>query len=59
VLDLRGVAFMDSTGLRLVMRQEAAARADGRTFALIPGPRAVQRIFEVAQMLDRLPFLAA
>jgi anti-anti-sigma factor len=59
VLDLRELAFMDSTGLRVVMREDAAARADGRTFALIAGPPAVQRIFEVACAVDGLTFLAA
>jgi anti-anti-sigma factor len=57
VFDLRELDFMDSTGLRLIMREDAAARADGRTFALIPGPPAVQRIFEVACVEDRLTFL--
>ena len=57
VLDLRELVFIDSTGLRVVMREDAAARADGRTFALIPGPPAVQRIFEVACVSDQLTFL--
>ena len=57
VLDLRELAFMDSTGLRLVMREHAAAQADGREFALVAGSPAVQRIFEVACVQDRLPFV--
>lgn len=56
VFDLRELVFMDSTGLRLVMREDAAARADGRTFVVVPGPPAVQRIFEVACVDDRLTF---
>ena len=59
VLDLRDVDFMDSTGLRLVMREDAAARADGREFALIAGPPGVMRIFEVACVVDRLAFRPA
>ena len=59
VLDLRDLVFMDSTGLRVVMREDAAARVDGRTFAVIPGPPAVQRIFEVARVGDQLTFLPA
>lgn len=57
VLDLRELVFMDSTGLRMIMREQAAAEADGRTFELIPGPPGVQRIFEVASVLDRLTFV--
>src|SRR5215217_4567913 len=35
VFDLRELRFMDSSGLRLVMRERAAAEADGSTFELI------------------------
>jgi anti-sigma B factor antagonist len=58
VLDLRGLRFMDSTGLRLIMGQDALARADGHAFTLVAGPPAVQRIFELACVLDRLDFRA-
>ena len=57
VLDLRELVFIDSTGLRLVMREDAAAQTDGRTFALIAGPPAVQRIFQVACVGEQLTFL--
>jgi anti-anti-sigma factor len=56
VLDLRELEFMDSTGLRLVLRADAAARADGGTFTLIRGPAAVMRVFEIAGMLERVRF---
>ena len=56
VLDLRAVRFMDSTGLRVVMCEDAAARAAGRRLTLVAGPPAVQRIFEIACVLDRLEF---
>jgi anti-sigma B factor antagonist len=59
VLDLRELVFMDSTGLRLVMSEDAAARADGRTFEVVRGGPAVQRIFELACMAERLTFVAA
>jgi anti-sigma B factor antagonist len=57
VFDLRELAFMDSTGLRLVMREHMASQADGREFALIRGAPAVQRIFEVACVTDQLAFV--
>ena len=59
LLDLRELAFMDSSGLRAVMREDAAAQADGRTFEVIPGIPAVQRLFDLACVTDRLTFVAA
>jgi anti-anti-sigma factor len=58
VLDLRGVTFIDSTGLRLILELHGVAGTDSLTFELIPGPPAVQRIFEATGTLDRLPFRA-
>jgi anti-anti-sigma factor len=56
VLDLGGLTFMDSSGLNLVSRWVAEASNDGFRFELEPGPPAVQRVFELAAMADRLPF---
>ena len=50
VLDLRGLTFMDSTGLRLVIRWHNAARDDGFRFAVVPGPEVVQRVFRLTGM---------
>jgi anti-sigma B factor antagonist len=57
VLDLRGVRFLDSTGLRLVLELDAAARADSHEFRLIRGSDVVHRIFEVTQVAERLNFV--
>ena len=54
VLDLRELAFMDSTGLRLVVAADARAREGGRRLGIVRGPEAVQRIFQVTQLDDRL-----
>jgi anti-anti-sigma factor len=56
VLDLGGLTFMDSSGLNLVSRWVAESSDDGFRFELEPGPPAVQRVFELAAMTDRLPF---
>ena len=56
VLDLREVTFMDSTGLRVVLDWDDFARRDGIAFTLIPGPPALQRLFEITGVLDRLRF---
>ena len=59
VLDLRGVRFLDSTGLRLVLELDAAARDSGTELLLIRGTAVVQRIFEVTQVAERLRFVDA
>jgi anti-sigma B factor antagonist len=58
VIDLSGLAFMDSTGLRMVMAAAARAREEGRRLAVVPGPDAVQRVFELTGMDGRLEFVA-
>jgi anti-anti-sigma factor len=56
VLDLSALTFIDSTGVRLIIQAAARSRADSQRLALLRGPRAVQRVFELTGMLDRLPF---
>ncbi len=55
VLDLRRLTFMDSTGLRLVIRWDTAAKADGFAFAIVPGTDVVQRVFRLTGMDEHLP----
>jgi anti-sigma B factor antagonist len=57
ILDLRGVRFLDSTGLRLVLELDAAAREGSQELQIIRGSAVVQRIFEVTQVSDRLNFV--
>ena len=57
VLDLSGLDFMDSTGLRLVVLADNQAREQARRFALVRGKADVQRVFEITRMTDRLTFL--
>jgi anti-sigma B factor antagonist len=54
VLDLRGLAFMDSTGLRLIVGADGRAREQGRRLAIVRGPDVVQRIFSVTRLDERL-----
>ena len=56
VLDLSALQFIDSTGVRLIIQAHARSRADSQRLALLRGPRAVQRVFELTGILDRLPF---
>jgi anti-sigma B factor antagonist len=59
VLDLRGVTFLDSTGLHLALEADAASRAQHWEFGLIGGPAHVQRVFDLTGARARLPFLTA
>lgn len=59
ILDLRRLHFLDSAGLRLVLDLDASARADSHTLALVAGPPAIQRVFEISGTLERLPFTDA
>ena len=52
VLDLRHVAFLDSTGLRLLMRLRNDAARDGHDLTLVPGKREVARVFELTGTRD-------
>lgn len=56
-LDLRGLTFIDSSGLRLILEADVRARKDGRRLILVPGPDAVHRIFLIALLDKRLEFV--
>ena len=58
VLDMRGLEFMDSSGLRLVVLADMRAREAGRRFALVRGTETVHRVFEITRMSDRLDFIS-
>src|SRR4051812_42973938 len=59
VMDLRGVTFLDSSGLGLIMELTAAARAEEWEFAVIEGPIDVQRLFDLAGVRELVPFIDA
>jgi anti-sigma B factor antagonist len=57
VVDLGGLAFMDSSGLRLALRWHSAAQNDGFWIGFAPGAPEIQRVFELTGMSDRVPFI--
>jgi anti-anti-sigma factor len=57
VLDLSGLEFMDSAGLRAVLGLDARSRRGGTRLALRRGPEAVHRVFLLTRAAERLPFL--
>jgi stage II sporulation protein AA (anti-sigma F factor antagonist) len=56
VLDLGELAFIDSTGLRGVLTCRELCEVHGCELSLLPGGTRVQRVFEIAGLLDALPF---
>ena len=56
VLDLSGLTFMDSTGVRLLVNANTRSRTDNCRLSLRRGPAAVQRVMELSGVADLLPF---
>jgi anti-sigma B factor antagonist len=54
VLDLSDLTFLDSTGLRAVVTADERARENGRRFVVVRGPDAVQRVFAITRLEERL-----
>jgi anti-anti-sigma factor len=57
VIDLRGLEFIDSTGLRTLL--EAQQSEGGERISFVAGNDHVQSVFRVAGLLDELPFRPA
>jgi anti-anti-sigma factor len=58
-LDLSGLTFIDSCGLRSILLAKQLCEARSYDFVLVPGQAQVQRLFELTGLLDVLPFAAA
>jgi anti-sigma B factor antagonist len=54
VVDLSGLEFMDSSGLRTLVSADERARANGRRLVIVQGPPPVHRVFEITQLDQRL-----
>src|SRR4051794_28821118 len=55
VIDLRGLHFIDSSGIRCLLRVQALLPGTTR-LELLPGPPPVQRVFELTGLIAALPF---
>jgi anti-anti-sigma factor len=57
VLDLSGLAFVDSSGVRLALLANDRARAAGRRFAVRLGTGYAHRVFDGLGLVDELEVL--
>lgn len=56
-VDLRELSFIDSTGLAAIVHISGLCGKHGYGFGIVPGPSAVQRLFELTGLDGVLPFL--
>jgi anti-sigma B factor antagonist len=54
VLDLRGLTFIDSSGLRAVVMVDHRVRAEGKRCLVIRGPERVERVLDLTGVSERL-----
>jgi anti-sigma B factor antagonist len=54
VLDLSELAFLDSTGLRLMITADARAREDGRRLEIVNANPMIQRVLRLTRLDERL-----
>ena len=57
IIDLSGLEFLDSTGLRCLLRFAERSASDGTAAMFLRGPETVQRVFDISGTGDRLLFL--
>ena len=56
VLDLAGLTFLDSSGIRFLIAAVARSRADSCRLVMRRPPEVVRRVLRIAGVDDRLPF---
>ena len=54
IIDLRGLEFMDSTGLSVLVRAHQRSEDQGRELAMVKGPQQVQRLLNLTGVAERL-----
>ena len=59
VLDLSRLAFMDSSGVRAAIQLSVRSHAENFELTIVPGPGAVQRVFDICHVTEALPFVAS
>jgi anti-anti-sigma factor len=59
VLDLDGLKFVDSTGLRVILLANESARGRGQEFAITPGSPQVQRLLNITSVAEHMRVIAS
>jgi anti-anti-sigma factor len=59
VLDLDGLKFVDSSGLRIILLAHDRARERGQEFAITPGSPQVQRLLSITSVSEHLHVIAS
>ncbi len=54
IIDLRGLDFMDSTGLSVLIRAHQRAQEGGHRIGIVNGSRQVRRLLSLTGVADRL-----
>ena len=55
IADLRPLAFLDSTGVRVLLSAHLRAQEQGLRFGVVRGDGMVARLLEVTRISDRFP----
>ena len=59
IVDLGDLAFIDSTGMKLLLELRSRCHSESRGLTILPGPPGVRRAFEVAKIDRLLPLRGA
>jgi anti-sigma B factor antagonist len=59
VIDLSEVTFVDSTGLHVLLRLQAASREEGFELSIVRGGEQIAKVFEITGLDSVLPFVDA
>jgi anti-anti-sigma factor len=57
VLDLSGLTFMDSTGIRFLLQARDRALRHAASLVVVPGPERVMRVIELVGLSEQLEFV--
>ncbi|MEA2405796.1 MAG: anti-sigma factor antagonist [Thermoleophilaceae bacterium] len=58
IIDLRGIRFIDSTGLSMIINADGRARKAGRRLTIVSGDGVPRRILRTVGLEDRLDVVA-
>jgi anti-anti-sigma factor len=56
VIDLSRLSFIDSSGIHVLVQTHRRCAEEETRLVLLPGPPAVQRVFEICDLIQILPF---